>query len=113
CHRLERSEDRTLIPLVLLNKTFAWFEESCKQIKFGNEDCECVMKLCHNMPTRGQGTKIGPERMVWTGGPFRNAEVAWPSEAELEKPLRVAHDGNWLDAMCSRFQPLVVGDCVH
>lgn len=51
CHRIERSDDETPIPLVLLNKTFARFEENCKQIKFGNEDCEFVRNLCHGMST--------------------------------------------------------------
>ncbi|GMF37083.1 unnamed protein product [Phytophthora lilii] len=32
-----------------LDKTFARFEENCKEIEFGNEDCEFVMKLCHGM----------------------------------------------------------------
>ncbi|GLD98983.1 hypothetical protein PINS_up007701 [Pythium insidiosum] len=49
CHRLDRSDDTTPIPLVLLNKTFARFEENCREIEFGNEDCEFVMKLCHGM----------------------------------------------------------------
>ncbi|DAZ94907.1 TPA: hypothetical protein N0F65_003077 [Lagenidium giganteum] len=51
CHRIERSVDETPIPLVLLNKTFARFEENCKQIEFGNEDCEFVRNLCHGMST--------------------------------------------------------------
>nr|AHF51834.1 crinkler [Lagenidium giganteum] len=49
CHRIDRSDDETPIPLVLLNKTFARFEENCKKVEIGSEDCEFVIKLCHGM----------------------------------------------------------------
>lgn len=51
CHRIERSNDRTLIPLVLLNENFARFEENCKRIESTKLDCEFVVKLCHGMST--------------------------------------------------------------
>lgn len=51
CHRVERSDDETPIPVVLLNETFARFEENCKVIKFSQNDCEFVSKLCHGLST--------------------------------------------------------------
>ncbi|KAL7680012.1 putative aminoglycoside phosphotransferase, protein kinase-like domain superfamily [Plasmopara halstedii] len=51
CHRIERSDDVTPIPVVLLNKTFARFEENCKVIKFCQNDCEFVNKLCYGLST--------------------------------------------------------------
>ncbi|DAZ94034.1 TPA: hypothetical protein N0F65_001465, partial [Lagenidium giganteum] len=33
------------------SKTIARLEQNCKQIEFGNEDCEFVKKLCHGMST--------------------------------------------------------------
>ncbi|KAG4238019.1 hypothetical protein PC116_g13916 [Phytophthora cactorum] len=46
CHRVESSNDKTAIPLVLLNETFARFEQNCKQFEFGNADCDFVLELC-------------------------------------------------------------------
>ncbi|KAL7688872.1 putative protein kinase-like domain superfamily [Plasmopara halstedii] len=51
CHRIERSDDETPIPVVLLNTWFARFEENCKVIKFSQNDCEFVSKLCYGLST--------------------------------------------------------------
>lgn len=51
CHRIERSDDSTLIPLVLLNETFARFQQNCKRIEFTKRDCEFAVKLCQGMST--------------------------------------------------------------
>ncbi|GLE08873.1 hypothetical protein PINS_up020325 [Pythium insidiosum] len=49
CHRIDRPDDTAPIPIVLLNKTFARFQENCKGIEIGKEDCEFAMKLCDAM----------------------------------------------------------------
>ncbi|KAK1928503.1 WD repeat-containing protein 5B [Phytophthora citrophthora] len=51
CHRVERPDDETPIPVVLLNKTFASFEGNCKAIKISQNDCEFVRNLCHGLST--------------------------------------------------------------
>ncbi|KAG3049686.1 hypothetical protein PI125_g26545, partial [Phytophthora idaei] len=51
CHRVEGPGDKAPIPVVLLNETFARFEGNCKQIKFSQNDCEFVSKLCHGLST--------------------------------------------------------------
>ncbi|KAL3669398.1 hypothetical protein V7S43_005794 [Phytophthora oleae] len=51
CHRVERSDDKTPIPIVLLNETFARFQENCQQIEFSQEDCEFVTELCGGLST--------------------------------------------------------------
>jgi len=51
CHRVDGPGDEAPIPVVLLNETFARFEENCKQIKVSQKDCEFVSKLCHGLST--------------------------------------------------------------
>ncbi|KAG1708020.1 hypothetical protein DVH05_024705 [Phytophthora capsici] len=51
CHRVDRSDDKLPIPIVLLNETFARFQENCQQIKFGQKDCEFVTELCGGLST--------------------------------------------------------------
>ncbi|KAK1930454.1 hypothetical protein P3T76_014125 [Phytophthora citrophthora] len=49
CHRVERSDDKTPIPIVLLNETFAKFQDNCQHIEFGQNDCEFVAELCGDL----------------------------------------------------------------
>ncbi|KAH9122890.1 hypothetical protein AeMF1_006003 [Aphanomyces euteiches] len=46
CHRLPTSDERYLLPLVLLHETFATFESNCKTIAFGKPDCDFFVKFC-------------------------------------------------------------------
>ncbi|KAG1708018.1 hypothetical protein DVH05_024703 [Phytophthora capsici] len=51
CHRVDRSDGKTPIPIVLMNETFARFQDNCQRIEFGQEDCEFVTELCGGLST--------------------------------------------------------------
>ncbi|TMW60818.1 hypothetical protein Poli38472_000860 [Pythium oligandrum] len=49
CRRINRSDGKTAVPIVLLNETFARFEANCKSIDLTTADCGFAIKLCKTL----------------------------------------------------------------
>lgn len=75
---------------MLLNETFARFEDNCKHIEDGKADCEFVIKLCDGMS--GPYSRCAGLLQEYLLSGYLSATVP-------ALPLRSAHDAYWSESM--------------